>query len=66
MEIQNIKLKNYNFNPTTPYAISRAAMDFHLIKFHKYKKLPIILQELQYIYRELYRVIPKSLYLEKK
>ena len=25
--------ENYNFNPTTPYAISRAAMDFHLIKF---------------------------------
>ena len=60
--------ENYSFNPTTPYAISRAAMDFHLIKFFKFKKLPIILTRTANIYgpgQQLYRVIPKSLYLSR-
>ena len=60
--------ETYVFNPTTPYAISRAAMDFHLIKFHEYKKLPIILTRTANIYgpgQQLYRVIPKSLFLSR-
>ncbi len=60
--------ESYLFNPTTPYAISRAAMDFHLIKFHEYKNLPIILTRTANIYgpgQQLYRIIPKSLFLSR-
>ncbi len=61
--------ENYNFNPTTPYAISRAAMDIHLIRYYKYKNLPIILTRTANIYgpgQQLYRVIPKSLFFCRK
>ena len=43
-------------------------MDFHLIKFFKFRKLPIILTRTANIYgpgQQLYRVIPKSLYLSR-
>ena len=56
-------LENTNFNPNTPYAISRAAMDLHLLRYYKYKKLPIIITRTANVYgpgQQIYRVIPKS------
>tara|TARA_Y100001935_G_C17241778_1_gene476096 strand:+ start:221 stop:1225 length:1005 start_codon:yes stop_codon:yes gene_type:complete len=61
--------ENFEFKPSTPYAISRAAMDFHLINLYKNFKLPIILTRTANIYgpgQQLYRIIPKAFMCSKK
>ncbi len=61
--------ENYNFNPSTPYAISRATMDTHLYKFFQNYKLPIIFTRTANVYgpgQQLYRIIPKSFMCSKK
>lgn len=64
------KLKeNFKFNPSTPYAISRAAMDFHLRRMYEQFRLPIIFTRTANVYgpgQQLYRVIPKSILKIKK
>ncbi len=60
--------ENFNFFPTTPYAISRAAMDMHLLNFYKYYKLPVLFTRTSNIYgpfQPLYRIIPKALICAK-
>ncbi len=54
--------ENWDFNPTTPYAISRAASDFHLRAFHSNFGFPVIFTRTSNIYgphQKLYRMIPK-------
>jgi len=61
--------ENFNFNPSTPYAISRASMDFHLFKYCKNYKLPIIFTRTSNVYgpgQQLYRIIPKAFMCAKK
>ncbi len=61
--------ENYNFNPSTPYAISRATMDVHLYKFFQNYKLPVIFTRTANVYgpgQQLYRIIPKSFMCSKK
>ena len=61
--------ENFNFNPSTPYAISRAAMDLHLLNFFKNYKYPIIFTRTANIYgpcQQLYRIVPKALISAKK
>ncbi len=61
--------ESYNFNPSTPYAISRATMDSHLYKFFKNYKLPIIFTRTSNVYgsgQQLYRIIPKAFMCSKK
>lgn len=61
--------ENFDFNPSTPYAISRAAMDFHLKKMSEQFKLPIIFTRTANVYgpgQQLYRIIPKSILKLKK
>ena len=56
--------ENFNFNPSTPYAISRAATDVHLKKYFENYKLPIIFTRTANVYgphQQLYRIVPKSL-----
>ena len=56
--------ENFNFNPSTPYAISRAATDLHLAKYFENFKLPIIFTRTSNVYgphQQLYRIIPKAL-----
>ena len=66
----NQKIKeNIKFNPSTPYAISRAAMDLHLLSLYKNFRLPIILTRTANIYgpgQQLYRIIPKTFICSKK
>ena len=65
---RNIK-ESFNFNPSTPYAISRAAMDMHLLNFFKNYKFPVIFTRTANIYgpyQPLYRIIPKALISAKK
>lgn len=60
---------NYNFNPSTPYAISRAAMDLHLFNLYKYFKLPIIFTRTANVYgpgQQLYRIVTKTIMSIKK
>jgi len=61
----SVKIKeNFNFNPSTPYAISRATTDIHLNKYFENFKLPIIFTRTANVYgphQQLYRIVPKSL-----
>ena len=61
--------ESYNFNPSTPYAISRATMDTHLYKFFQNYKLPVIFTRTSNVYgpgQQLYRIIPKTFMCSKK
>lgn len=54
--------ENWNFNPTTPYAISRAASDLHLRAMFNTHGFPVIFTRTANIYgpyQRLYRLIPK-------
>lgn len=54
--------EGWHFNPTTPYAISRAASDLHLRAIASNFGLPVIFTRTSNIYgphQRLYRVIPK-------
>lgn len=61
--------ENFNFKPSTPYAVSRAAMDYHLMNFQKNYGLPIIFTRTANIFgpgQQLYRIIPKTFMCAKK
>jgi dTDP-glucose 4,6-dehydratase len=56
--------ENFNFNPSTPYAISRATADIHLNKYFINFKLPVIFTRTANVYgpyQQLYRIVPKAL-----
>ncbi len=61
--------ENWNFNPTTPYAISRAASDFHLRALANSFDFPVIFTRAANVYgphQKLYRIIPKLIMKAKK
>lgn len=52
------------FNPSTPYAVSRAAADMHLMAFQSISNLPICLTRAANVFgpgQQLYRIIPRAL-----
>lgn len=52
------------FNPSTPYAASRAACDMHLKTFFEGFKFPVVFTRSANVYgpgQQLYRVIPKAI-----
>jgi len=56
--------ENYNFNPSTPYAVSRAACDLHLMSFFKAYQFPVVFTRAANVYgpgQQLYRIIPKAM-----
>ncbi len=56
--------ENTFFNPSTPYALSRASADTHMKLMNKYKKFPIIFTRAANVYgphQQLYRIIPKTI-----
>ena len=56
--------ESFNFNPTTPYAVSRAACDMHLMSFLKAYDFPVVFTRAANVYgpgQQLYRVIPRAL-----
>ena len=56
--------ENFKFKPSTPYAISRAACDFHLMSFYKNYNFPVIFTRAANVYgpgQQLYRIIPKAI-----
>ena len=52
------------FLPTTPYAISRAAFDSHILNLSKFYKFPTIITRTANVFgpgQQLYRVIPRAI-----
>lgn len=52
------------FNPSTPYAVSRAAGDMHLRIMARFRDFPVVFTRAANVYgpgQQLYRVIPKAL-----
>ncbi len=52
------------FLPSTPYAVSRAACDLHLISFFKAYNFPVIFTRSANVYgagQQLYRIIPRTI-----
>ncbi|MDD5687472.1 MAG: GDP-mannose 4,6-dehydratase [Elusimicrobia bacterium] len=58
------------FNPSTPYAASRAACDLHLNTFFKQYEFPVVFTRAANVYgpgQQLYRIIPRAiLYIKLK
>ena len=52
------------FSPSTPYAVSRAACDLHLLSFFKSYKFPVVFTRAANVYgpgQQLYRIIPRTI-----
>lgn len=52
------------FNPTTPYAVSRAAADMSLRTFHSTYNFPVVTTRAANVYgpgQQLYRIIPRTI-----
>ena len=56
--------ESFNFSPSTPYAISRAAGDWHLKALFENYGFPVIFTRAANVYgpgQQLYRIIPKTI-----
>jgi dTDP-glucose 4,6-dehydratase len=56
--------ENFNFAPSTPYAVSRASCDLHLMSFFKAYKFPVVFTRSANVYgpgQQLYRIIPRAM-----
>ncbi len=56
--------ENHDFKPTTPYSISRAACDMHLLSYHKAYDFPVVFTRAANVYgpgQQLYRIIPRTI-----
>jgi len=52
------------FNPSTPYAASRAGCDLHLMTFFKQYQFPVVFTRAANVYgpgQQLYRIIPRTI-----
>jgi len=53
-----------NYNPSTPYAVSRAAADMSLMSFYKAYNFPVVFTRAANVYgsgQQLYRIIPRTI-----
>ena len=56
--------ENNNFNPTTPYSVSRAACEMHLMSFYKAYNFPVVFTRAANVYgpgQQLFRIIPRTI-----
>jgi dTDP-glucose 4,6-dehydratase len=56
--------ESFNFAPSTPYAVSRAACDLHLMSFLKAYNFPVVFTRAANVYgpgQQLYRIIPRTI-----
>ena len=56
------------FNPSTPYAASKAACDLHLRTFFSHYKFPVVFTRAANVYgpgQQLYRIIPRTIFYIK-
>ena len=57
-------VENFHFNPSTPYAVSRAACDLHLKSFFDTYNFPVVYTRAANVYgsgQQLYRIIPRTI-----
>ncbi len=55
--------ENTNYNPSTPYAVSRAAADMSLMSFFKAYQFPVVFTRAANVFgpcQQLYRIIPRT------
>jgi dTDP-glucose 4,6-dehydratase len=56
--------ENFQYAPTTPYAISHSAIDMNLVALHKQYAFPVIFTRFANFYgphQQLYRLIPRTI-----
>ena len=56
--------EDFPFNPSTPYAVSRAAADMSLRTFHAAYNMPVVTTRAANVYgpgQQLYRIIPRTI-----
>ena len=56
--------ENTQFSPSTPYAVSRAAGDMHLLTMYRAKNFPVVFTRTANVYgpgQALYRIVPKTI-----
>jgi dTDP-glucose 4,6-dehydratase len=56
--------ENFHFAPSTPYAVSRASCDLHLMSFFKAYQFPVVFTRAANVYgpgQQLYRIIPRTM-----
>jgi dTDP-glucose 4,6-dehydratase len=56
--------ENQSYNPSTPYAVSRAACDMSLMSFFRAYSFPVVFTRAANVYgpgQQLYRIIPRSI-----
>lgn len=56
--------ENFQFAPSTPYAVSRAACDLHLVSFFKAYQFPVVFTRAANVYgpgQQLYRIMPRAM-----
>jgi len=56
--------ESFYFAPSTPYAVSRAACDLHLMSFFKAYDFPVVFTRAANVYgsrQQLYRIIPRAI-----
>lgn len=57
-------VENFHFEPSTPYAVSRAACDLHLMSFYQAYNFPVVFTRAANVYgpgQQLYRIIPRAM-----
>ena len=55
--------ESFQFSPSTPYAVSRASCDLHLMSFYKAYNFPVVFTRAANVYgpgQQLYRIIPRT------
>lgn len=60
----NLITESFQYNPTTPYAVSHAAIDMSLMAYFKQYEFPVILGRFANFYgpgQQLYRIIPRTI-----
>jgi dTDP-glucose 4,6-dehydratase len=61
---QGLIKENTLYNPSTPYAVSKAAVDMSLITFYKRYNFPVVFTRAANVYgpgQQLYRIIPRTI-----
>jgi dTDP-glucose 4,6-dehydratase len=61
---QDFIKENTNYNPSTPYAVSRAACDLSLMSFYNNYNFPVVFTRAANVFgpgQQLYRIIPRTI-----
>jgi dTDP-glucose 4,6-dehydratase len=61
---EGIVQEHTNYNPSTPYAVSRAAADLSLMSFFKAYEFPVVFTRAANVFgpgQQLYRIIPRTI-----